>query len=85
MSKNCIRTSDIFNFEDEKKRMKYFDFCREAALKCGLMCKCHVNGIKTTLFMWGSKRQFIKYYFITLFKTKYKVDGVKRIISIIFI
>lgn len=84
MSKIYIKTSDIFNFEDAKKRMKYFNFCREKALKCGLIYKCHIEGEKTTLFMEGSKWQFIKYYLATLLKTEYKTDGIKRLISIIF-
>ena len=84
MSKIYIRTSDIFNIEDAKKRMMYFNFCHEKALKCGLTCKCHIEGKNTTLFMEGSKLQYIKYYLATLLKTKYKTDGIKRLISIIF-
>ena len=84
MSKIYIRTSDIFNIEDAKKRMKYFNFCHEKALKCGLTCKCHIEGKNTTLFMEGSKLQYIKYYLATLLNTKYKTDGIKRLISIIF-
>ena len=84
MSKNYIRTSDIFNIEDAKKRMIYFNFCREKALKCGLICKCRIEGEKTTLFMEGSKLQYIKYYLATLLKNEYKTDGIKRLISIIF-
>ncbi len=79
-----IRTYVVFNIEDEKKRTEWFDFCRENALKCGLTCKCHVNGTNTTLFMEGAKRRFVKYYLITLLKTKYKIDGIKRLVSIIF-
>ena len=33
MSKIYIKTSDIFNFEDAKKRMKYFNFCRKKSIK----------------------------------------------------
>lgn len=84
MSKNYIRTSDIFDIEDAKKRMMYFNFCHEKALKYGLTCDYHIEGKNTTLFMEGSKLQYIKYYLATLFKTKYKMDGIKRLISIIF-
>ena len=84
MSKNYIETSDIFNIEDAKKRMAYFDFCREKALKCGLTCKCHIEGTNTTLFMEGDKLCFIKYYLATLSKNVCKMDGIKRLISIIF-
>lgn len=84
MSKTYIRTFDVFNIEDEKKRMKYFDLCRKKALKCGLICQCHIEGMNTTLFMEGSKQQFVKYYSASLLKTKHKIDGIKRLISIIF-
>ena len=84
MSKIYIRTSDIFNLEDAKKRMAYFNFCHEKALMCGLTCKCHIDGKNTMLFMEGSKSQYIKYYLATLLKTKDKTDGIKRLISIIF-
>ena len=84
MSKTYIRTFDIFNIEGAKKRMAYFNFCHEKALKCGLTCKCHIEGKNTTLFMEGSKLQYIKYYLATLLKTEYKMEGIKRLISIIF-
>ena len=79
-----IRTYDVFNIKDEKKRMEYFDFCREKALKCGLICKCHIGDVNTALFMEGRKQQFVKYYLISLLKTECKIDGIKRLISIIF-
>ena len=85
MSKIYIKTSDIFNFEDAKKRMKYFNFCRKKALKCGLICKCHIEGEKTTLFMEGSKLQYIKYYLATLLANEYKTDGIKRLIKCLII
>ena len=84
MSKNYIKTSDIFDIKDAKKRTAYFNFCLEKALKCGLICDYHIEGKNTTLFMEGSKLQYIKYYLATLLKTKYKTDGIKRLISIIF-
>ena len=84
MSKTYIKTSDIFDIKDAKKRMEYFDFCLEKALKCGLICKCHIEGTNTMLFMEGDKLCFIKYYLVTLLKDEYKIDGIKRLISIIF-
>ena len=84
MSKIYIRTSDIFDIEDAKKRMAYFNFCHKKALECGLTCKCHIEGKNTTLFMEGSKLQYIKYYLATLLKTRYKTDDIKRLVSIIF-
>ena len=85
MSKIYIRTFDIFNIEDAKKRMKYFNFCHEKALKCGLTCKCHIEGKNTTLFMEGSKLQYIKYYLATLLANEYKTDGIKRLIKCLII
>ena len=85
MSKIYIKTSDIFDIKDAKKRTAYFDFCLEKALKCGLICKCHIEGTNTTLFMEGDKLCFIKYYLATLLKDKYKMDGIKRLIKCLII
>ena len=86
MRKIYIRTSDVFDYKDEAKRMKYFDFCHKKALKCGLICRCHIDGVNTKLFIKGSKWNIIKYYLITVFKTEDNiVDAIKRITSLIFI
>lgn len=85
MRKIYIRTSDIFEYKDEVKRMKYFDFCHKKALKCGLICRCHIDGVNTKLFIEGSKWNIIKYYLVTVFKTEDNIiDAIKRITSIIF-
>ena len=84
MSKIYIRTRDVFNIEDAKKRMAYFNFCHEKALKCGLTCKSHIDGTNTMLFTIGSKGCYIKYYLVTMFKTEHKLNGIKRLIEIIF-
>lgn len=86
MRKIYIRTSDIFGYKDEVKRMKYFDFCLKKALKCGLICRCHIDGVNTKLFIEGSKWNIIKYYLITVFKTEDNtIDAIKRIASLILI
>lgn len=84
MMKKFIRTSDVFEHKDEIKRMQYFNFCREKALKCGLMCRCHIDSKNTTLFIEGRKVNVLKYYLLTVFKTEDGIDGIKHIISIIF-
>ena len=85
MRKIYIKTSDIFKYKDEVKRMKYFDFCHKKALKCGLICRCHIDGVNTKLFIEGSKWDIIKYYLVTVFKTEDNtVDAIKRITSLIF-
>ena len=85
MKKIYIRTSDIFEYKDEVKRMKYFDFCHKKALKCGLICRCHIDGVNTKLFIEGNKWDIIKYYLITVFKTEDNtIDAIKRITSLIF-
>ena len=85
MRKIYIRTSDVFDYKDEAKRMKYFDFCHKKALKCGLICRCHIDGVNTKLFIEGSKWNIIKYYLVTVFKTEDNtVDAIKRITSLIF-
>ena len=84
MRKVYIRTYDIFAYKDEVKRMKYFDFCHKKALKCGLICQCHIDGVNTKLFIEGSKLNIIKYYLITAFKTEDNVmDAIKRTSSLI--
>lgn len=85
MRNTIIRTSDIFEYKDVEKRMRYFNFCRKKALKYGLTCRSHIGSKDATLFMDGRKINFIRYYLATVFKTEDKImDGVKRIISIIF-
>lgn len=85
MRKTYIRTSDIFDYKNAEKRMKYFDFCRKKALKYSLTCRCYIDGIDTTLFIEGSKWNVIKYYLATVFRTEDGlINGIKRIISIIF-
>lgn len=85
MRKIYIRTSDVFEYKDKVKRMKYFDFCHKKALKCGLICRCHIDGVNTKLFIEGSKWDIIKYYLITVFKTEDNIiDAIKRITSLIF-
>ena len=85
MRKIYIRTSDIFGHKDEVKRMECFDFCHKKALQCGLICRCHIDGVDTKLFIEGSKWDIIKYYLITVFKTEDNtIDAIKRITSLIF-
>ena len=84
MRKIYIKTSDIFPYKDEVKRMKHFDFCHKKALECGLICRCHIDGVNTKLFIEGSKWDIIKYYLITVFNTDdTMIDAIKRIISLI--
>lgn len=84
MKKIYIRTSDIFSYKDEVKRMKYFDFCYKKALKCGLICRVHIDGRNTKLFIAGPKWDVIRYYLATAFKSDdYIIDAIKRIISLI--
>lgn len=83
MSKIYIRTGDIFNIKDDKRRMDVFNGCRKKALKCGLICHCHIDGENTTLFLEGTKSQFIKYYLSTMCEDdKTIIDGIKRILYI---
>lgn len=84
MRKIYIRTSDIFDYKNAEKRMKYFNFCRKKALECGLVCHCHIDGMDTTLFIEGRKLDVIRYYLATALKTKDGMNGIKRLISIIF-
>ena len=84
MRKIYIRTSDIFDYKDAEKRMKHFDFCRKKALECGLICRSHIDGMNTRLFIEGRKSKMVRYFLATIFKTGDGANGVKRLISIIF-
>ena len=84
MNKTYIRTRDIFNIKDKSIRKRYFDYCYNKALKCGLICQVHINEKHLpVLYLEGSKCHFIKYYFVTMFATANRMDGVKRLISIV--
>ena len=84
MRKIYIRTSDVFVGTDDEKQMEWFNFCRKKALELGIACKWNAESSNRTLFMEGSKRNFIKYYFASLLKTERPVRGIKRLISIVF-
>ncbi len=85
MRKTYIRTSDIFEYKDAEKRMRFFNFCRKKALEHNLVCRSHIDGMNTMLFIEGRKIDVVRYYLATVFKTEDKtINGIKRIISIIF-
>ena len=84
MKKIYIKTSDIFAYKDEVKRMKYLDICYKKALKYGLICHRHIDGRNTKLFIAGPKWDVIRYYLATVFNSDdYIIDAIKRIISLI--
>ena len=84
MSKTFIRTSDVFNIKNKSVNETYFAYCLRKAIKYGLKCvpNSKDEGI-IELKLSGSKKQFVKYYLTTMFKTTNKIDGIKRLISII--
>ena len=84
MSKTYIRTRDIFNIENENVNQRYLKYCYEKAIKFGIQCKKHMNEQHfMVLELSGSKYQLAKYYLVTMLKTSNKLDGVKRLISIL--
>jgi len=74
-----FRTTDIFYIEGAEKGFKYFNLCHKKALKCGLVCKCIIDGSVLKLVITGTKYQFLKYYLHTLCENECKWDGIKRI------
>ncbi len=84
MKKIEFYTYDIFNIDNPIIRQKYFDFCHKTALKCGLVCRCAIDKPFEGLELWGTKYQFIKYYFKTITKNQSKINGIKRVISFLF-
>ena len=83
MSKIYFHTYDIFDNEDVTKRMRYFNSCHKAALRCGLTVKCIMKDKYPKLELWGTKSQFVKYYIKTLLKCVHKYDGIKRLMTTI--
>lgn len=84
MSKTYIRTSDIFNIKNEVINQRYFKYCYQKAIKYGIQCTKHMNEQHfIVLGLSGNKYQLVKYYLATMLKTQNKLDGVKRLISII--
>ena len=80
MQKTYIRTKDIFDGKSDK----HFGYCSRKAIKYGLDCvKCTNEDGILELHLSGPKCQFIKYYFATISKTDKKINGLKRLISII--
>lgn len=84
MTKSHFYTYDIFNIKDVTTRWKYFNFCHKKALNCGLVCRCIIKDSFMKLELWGTKRQFLKYYLQTMTKCEYKWEGVKRFVSFLF-
>ena len=78
-----FKTYDIFDIKDKDVREHCLLCCRDIALRCGLMCKCHLDGIDTRLYMNGTKQQFVKYYLKTLMCNKHIFDGLKRLLNCI--
>lgn len=80
-----FHTFDIFDNENLQTGIEYFKYCYGKALDCGLICKCILNEHEyPQLELWGTKTQFIKYYFVTLSKCDYKIEGIKRLLKFIF-
>lgn len=74
-----FKTYDMFDIKDEDTRKYYLLRCRNMALCCGLVCKCHLDGMNTRLYMSGTKLQFVKYYIKSLVFSKSLFDGLKRL------
>ena len=83
MNKTYFHTYDIFNNEDVTERMRYFNSCHKAALRCGLEVRCIMKEEYPKLELWGTKSQFVKYYIETLLECVCKCDGITRLIKTI--
>lgn len=81
MNKKYFNTCDIFGNDDVTERMRCFDSCRKAALRCGLTVRCIMKDEYLKLELSGTKSQFVKYYIKTLLKYAHKCDGIKRFMT----
>ena len=53
MNKTYFHTYDIFDNEDVTERMRYFNSCHKAALRCGLTVRCIMKDKYPKLELWG--------------------------------
>ena len=84
MKKIYIKTSDIFAYKDEVKRMKYLDICYKKALKYGLICHKHIDGRNTRLYIAGPKWGIVKYYLATVFNSDdYIIDAIPEVYQLL--
>lgn len=74
-----FKTYDVFDIKDEDTRKYCLLRCRNMALQCGLVCKCHLDGMNTRLYLYGTKQQFVRYYIRSLTFNKPLFDGLKRL------
>lgn len=84
MTKTNYHTYDYFTYKNAKQNKRCFDYCHKVALECGLACMCKIGDQHhPKLYLWGTKYQFLKYYFRTLTKN-HGVVGVKRLLAVAF-
>lgn len=68
--KTMYRTNDIFNFGSKKTNQEALIICKAIAEDCGLIIgTCYTD--KEThslykLYLYGTKKAFVKYYFKTI-------------------
>ena len=77
-----IRTQDIIHVTNQEKRRLLNKFYAES-LRCGLKSHIQDNGIEAILVLEGSKRNFVKYYLLTVFDTDSVFRGIIRLLDII--
>ena len=79
-----IKTYDIFNIDDKNINIEYFKYCARVAKKCGVFDTFGVDDKGfPKINLRGRKSSMVRYYFKTIFKSSYKLDGVKRLVYII--
>lgn len=78
--KKMFRTYDAF----DSVAMRYFEDCKRKAKVFHIFHYAVINNDERILILSGNKIQFIKYYCTTLLKWHRKIDGIRRLISVIF-
>ena len=80
-----IITCDVFNINDKNINIEYFKYCARMAKKYGVFDTFGVDDKGfPKINLRGRKISMVRYYFKTIFKSSNKVNGVKRLIDIIF-
>lgn len=77
-----IRTKDIIGVKDQEGR-KLLNRMYAESLRCGLKSHIQDNGTEAVLALEGSKRNFVKYYFLTVLDNNSVFRGIIRLFDII--
>lgn len=82
--KDLYKTFDNFHGGKGNDVIHYLGQCREIASKCGLTTNIDMSADTVKLYLLGTKKQFMKYYFRTAMKLKgrERLSDLKRFLHV---